>query len=550
MFGWGDTRGMSVRGLRLRLVPLFLSICVAAYATTAPASAATTINLVRLAAQPTGGALLQLTFTGSVPVYHILGAGTTDVTINLDATSLGPTVTPTLPGAGDVASVTAVSTGTNSSFTLHLTSAAPVRVRPGANTLLFDVSPPDSLNNFLGNLAPPPSASGLGPITEVVFLKYADISEVAGVLSATSNIAPNDTFYPQQSNIGTSSLTGTFGGGGGAFNTTQQPQVFSGGGFGAQPGTAQRVNDNIAVDRRLNAIILSGTQDVIDGYKALIDKIDVPLQSVLLETQIIELDETGSHNVGLDASPDGTGIIANASNGTGGTTGGGLLARTLQTATAQASFQANLYAQVVEGNAKIIAKPRVLAQSGQQASILTGDALPIITSIVSGTSNTISQQVNYVNVGVNLQIEPRVSSDGFVTSHIYSEVSSVTGYTQGIPQISQRTASTVATVHDGDAFVIGGLLQENEIRTLTKIPFIGDIPLLGAFFRHVSTSSQLTNLYLIVTPHVVGGPANTTSQPKPFPTSFPLDAAPPPPDGGTYHLSSPPTPLPSPTTHP
>ena len=542
---------MSVRGLCLRLSSLLLSISVAAVATATPALAATTINVVRLAAQPTGGALLQLTFSGGLPVYHVVGAGTAEVTINLDNTVLGPAVTPTLPGAGDVASVTAVSTGTNSSFTLHLTSVAPVRVRPGANTLLFDVSPPDALNSFLGGLNQTPASTGLGPLTEVVFLKYADISEIAGVLSQTSNIATNDTFYPQQSNIGTSSLTGTFGGGGGAaYSTTQQPQVFSGGAFGAQPGVAQRVNDNIAVDRRLNAIILSGTQDQIDGFKTLIAKIDVPLQSVLLETQIVELDETATHNVGLDASPDGTGIIANGSGGTSGTTGGGFLTRTLQTATSQASFQANLYAQIVEGNAKIIAKPRILAQSGQQASILTGDALPIITSIVSGTTNTISQQVNYVNVGVNLQIQPRVSSDGFVTSHIYSEVSSVTGYTQGIPQISQRTASTIATVHDGDAFVIGGLLQQNEIRTLTKIPFIGDIPIIGAFFRHNNTSSQLTNLYLIVTPHVVGGPANTTSHPAPFPTSFPLDANPPAPQDSTYHLSQPPTPLPSPTTHP
>lgn len=111
--------------------------------------------------------------------------------------------------------------------------------------------------------------------------------------------------------------------------------------------------------------------------------------------------------------------------------------------------------------------------------------------------------MNYVNVGVNLQIQPRVSSDGFVTSHIYSEVSSVTQFIQGVPQISQRTATTTATVRDGESFVIGGLLQDNEIRNLTKLPFIGDIPLIGVFFRHVNTSHTQTNLYIVVTPHVV-----------------------------------------------
>ncbi len=543
---------MSVPAFRPRLLSLSV-LCFSLVAIAMPASAAT-LNTVALTPQPTGGVLIQLNFAGAAPTYHVTGAGTAEVTLSLDGTSFGGSVPALVPGAGSVANITTLSNGTNSTLSIHLVSAAPVRIRPGTNTLLLDVSAPiNPLNSFLNTLTPTPAAIGLGPTNEVVFLKYADISEVAGLLSATSTIGTNDTFYPQQSNIGTSSLTGTFGGGAGtgAYAAPVQ-QIFQGGGaFGQQTGVSQRVNENIAVDRRLNAIILSGTPEVVAGLKALIDKIDVPLQSVLLETQIVELNETGSKNVGLDLSPDGTGILVNASGGANSTTtGGGALARTLSPLTTQATLQANLYAQIVQGNAKIIAKPRILAQSGQQASILTGDALPIITSIVSGTTNTISQQVNYVNVGVNLQIEPRVSSDGFVTSHIYSEVSSVTGYTQGIPQISQRTATTIATVRNGEAFAIGGLLQQNEIRTLTKVPFIGDVPILGAFFKHISTSSQETNLYLIVTPHIVGGPANTTSVPAPFPTSFPLDADPAAPAGSTYHLSVPATPLPLATTKP
>jgi general secretion pathway protein D len=540
---------MSVLGLRPRLLSL-ICVIVAALSVPAPALAASTVTVIVLSPQPTGGALLQVSFSGGVPLYHVIGAGTSDVTVNLDGTTLGPQVSPVIQGTADVTSVTATSTGTNSSLTLHLSGATPVRIRPTQNALLLEVSPPPAQGNPFGSLLSTPSVTGLGPVTEVVFLKYADISEVAGLLSQNSNIASNDTFSPQQSNVGTSQLNGSFGGGG-AYAQPVQQQIFQGGGaFGQSTGLATRVNENIAVDRRLNAIILSGTADVVADLKELIAKIDVPLQSVLLETQIVELDETASKNVGLDASPDGTGALVNASGGTGGTTGGGVLARTLSTQTSQASLQAILYAQEVEGHSKVIAKPRILAQSGQQASILTGDAIPIITNIVSGTTNTVSQQVNYVNVGVNLQIEPRVSSDGFVTSHIYSEVSSVTSYTSGIPEISQRTASTVATVKDGEAFIIGGLLQENEIKTLTKIPFIGDIPIIGAFFKYLSSSSTQSNLYLVVTPHIVRGPANTTSNPSPFPTSFPLELDGPKPSNATYHLSTVPTPLPSPTTHP
>lgn len=365
--------------------------------------------------------------------------------------------------------------------------------------------------------------------TLVLFLKYADVSEIAGVLVANSNVAPNDVFMPQQSNIGTSSVGGSFGGGsafgGGSGNGGFNPpaaQDFSGGSAaGEQQGLGQRISDNVAIDRRLNAIILSGPPQVIAALRATIDKLDVPVPSVFLETQIVELTSSAARNVGLDFSPDGSGIVVNGSSSSttdtsGGTaTGGGFVSRTAAFPSGTLTFMANLYAQISAGNGRIIARPRILAQSGQPASILTGDALPITTNIViAGASSTTAQQVNYVNVGVNLQIQPRVSSDGFVTSHIYSEVSSVTGFISGnIPQISQRTASTIATVHDGQAIVIGGLLQDNEIRNLTRLPFISDIPLIGSFFKHVNTTKTQTNLYIIVTPHII--PVGGSSAPPP-----------------------------------
>jgi general secretion pathway protein D len=96
-----------------------------------------------------------------------------------------------------------------------------------------------------------------------------------------------------------------------------------------------------------------------------------------------------------------------------------------------------------------------------------------------------------------------VTYDGYVTTHIYCEVSSVESYVQGIPEISQRTASTMATVKDGEPFVIGGLLQTSELKSLAKLPFLGDLPLLGKLFQHVDNSYSETNLYVVVTPHII-----------------------------------------------
>ena len=117
--------------------------------------------------------------------------------------------------------------------------------------------------------------------------------------------------------------------------------------------------------------------------------------------------------------------------------------------------------------------------------------------------NGVQQQVQYVNVGVTLQIAPRVSGDGFVSSHIYCVVSSVTGFSQGYPTISQRQAETAATVRDGDSFVIGGLTQDENLNTRSKIPLLGDIPIIGQAFRTDRGTRSKTELYIVVTPHIV-----------------------------------------------
>jgi general secretion pathway protein D len=126
-----------------------------------------------------------------------------------------------------------------------------------------------------------------------------------------------------------------------------------------------------------------------------------------------------------------------------------------------------------------------------------------LTSIALSGVNAVSQQVQYVNVGVTLQIAPRVSSDGFVTSHVFCVVSSVTGTSQGYPTISQREAETSATVRDGETFVIGGLTEDSDIASNSNFPVIGKLPILGGLFGNRTWTKSKTELYIMVTPHVV-----------------------------------------------
>lgn len=327
----------------------------------------------------------------------------------------------------------------------------------------------------------------------LVMLEYADVSEVAGLLADSGAIKPNDTFVPRSPGFGSTSASGM----GNSYNPGAQTQT------GEAQSLGQPVNANIAIDRRLNAIWLRGDTETIKRLKAQIAAIDRPIDTVMLETQIVELTETGARNIGLDLA-NANGQVATAYGSYGNiSSSGGAFPLTRYQFNGTVNVQAALYAQIQKGEGKILSRPRIAAQSGASARIVTGDAIPILTSITLSGVNGVSQQVQYVNVGVTLQIAPRVTEEGIVSSHIYCVVSSVTGYLQGYPTISQREAETFATVRDGESFVIGGLSQESSIKNRSKLPILGDLPILSILAGASKISKQKTELYIMVTPHVI-----------------------------------------------
>ena len=353
-------------------------------------------------------------------------------------------------------------------------------------------------------LTPPAGPSGLiageGEDFQIVKLKYADVSEIVGLLTGNQTIKSNDDFSPQEPNFGSSGVAagGYFGGGGGIPAT---PILSAPNGVViSNDSVGQAVDSEIGIDRRLNAVVLRGPPARLAEIRREIAMLDVPVTSVVLETQFVELSESGARNLGLDfnnANGQITAVNVDYSKGFPG------FSDTPRHGGVNAAFQVALYAQIAKGEGKIVSKPRISAQSGETAKIVTGDALPILTAIALSGVNAVQQQVEYVNVGVTLQIAPRITDDGYVTAHVFAVVSSVTGFSQGYPTISQREASTSATVRDGEPFVIGGLTEESRIANKSKIPLLGDIPLLGTLFTTEHTNRATRDLYIVVTPHIV-----------------------------------------------
>lgn len=333
---------------------------------------------------------------------------------------------------------------------------------------------------------------------QIVKLKYADVSEIVGLLTGNQAIKPNDDFTPQEPNFGSSGASGSYFGSGGV---APSPILATPNGIVvSSDSVGQAIDGTIGIDRRLNAVVLRGPPSRVAAIRRQIEMLDVPVTSVVLETQFVELSETGARNLGLDFNnPNGQIGAVNVSYSRGFPG----VSDTPRFGGVTASFQVALYAQIAKGEGRIVSTPRISAQSGGTAKIVTGDALPILTSIALSGVNAVQQQVEYVNVGVTLQIAPRVADDGFVTAHVFAVVSSVTGFSQGYPTISEREASTSATVRDGEPFVIGGLTEESRIQNKSKLPLLGDIPLVGSLFRVEHTNRAKRDLYIVVTPHIV-----------------------------------------------
>jgi len=446
---------------------------------------------------------LILNFSQGVPQYAISSNDSSRDVITLNRTSRAPGANSPTISIGPLKDI--AFSPRDGGLSLIFTGGSPLHLEVsafGGQSLIVSARTPDIRRSTVAA----PTAASLSPLLAyqdpgpgndefvVVPLKYADVSEIVGLLSSGPPQKPNDSFIPQEPAFGSSGINN-----GNNYVGTQNLNALN----QDTPPYGSQVDDTIGIDRRLNAVIIRGPADRVRRLKAMIAALDVPVTSVLLETIFVELTETGARNVGLDFknSAGRIGVVtfnSGAFTPTAGVNGG--LTNAGQTS---AALQAAIYAQVEKGEGRILSKPRIAAQSGSSAKIITGDALPILTSIALSGVNAVSQQVQYVNVGVTLQIAPRVSEDGFVTSHIFCEVSSVTGNSQGYPTISQREASTTATVLDGQYFVIGGLTQENNLSTREKVPFLGDIPGVGELFKLHHGNSSKTQLYIVVTPHIV-----------------------------------------------
>jgi general secretion pathway protein D len=384
----------------------------------------------------------------------------------------------------------------------------------------------------------------------VIFLRYADAAQLLPVLQQLIGQAAD--VIPAASSHGGNAATG------GSGTTAPAPPPVSG-------NSAPRAKGEPVVTRfeGANAIIISGPADIQRTLGEVVRQLDTRRDQVLVEAIIVEISNDAARKLGVQfllAGKPGTGIPFAATNYSNAdpnilTIGGAIEARKLATTTttvngtttttstdnavsdqlAQAAVSSILsagggfagFANMIGKNAvfgaiinavqsdtksNILSTPSVLTLDNQEAKLLVGQEVPVTTG--QALSNNFDNQFRTVqrqNVGVQLEVKPQINSGGAIKLYLRQEVSSIAGpVATGSPDLifNKRQIETTVTVDDGEIIALGGLLDDNERRTIERIPLLSDIPGIGELFKSRSRTHTKTNLMVFIRPTILRSKAD------------------------------------------
>ncbi len=260
---------------------------------------------------------------------------------------------------------------------------------------------------------------------------------------------------------------------------------------------------NRAVGREPMKLMVRGTRSAINEAKQYLSQIDVAYKQVALQMQVVEIRKSDALQLGLDWTLLTTGPLRffNMSQG-GGTPGTpGTIGLEDQRGIYTNQLQATI--DELDGALKVLSVPNTFVRDGGQSEIFVGDTIRYIESIQS-TQNGVQVQTKDLDVGISLQVRPRVGADGniamqlFVNSSLLNRFDSVPGGGQ-LPQTSERRQTTEFGMKSGEMIALGGLIQDIDRNTVSGIPILKDLPIIGKLFSRTTTSRDQTSLVFFIT---------------------------------------------------
>lgn len=404
---------------------------------------------------------------------------------------------------------------------------------------------PDAVSRMAAIVSDLDKRASAGTDIQVVFLQNADAGALLPVLQQLAGQQVQVTV------VNSAPQSGEGGQATGAGATVSTTPVGS-----APPGPGRAV---IARYEGANALVISAPPDVQRSLGEVIRKLDVRQEQVLVEAIIVEISDNAAKQLGVQFLLAGTGsnsvpfAVTNYSNSApnllaiAGAIGARELDRTQTTTTdgvtttgrtssaagdalEQAAVQSllgvsgslfgfggeigndALFGAVINAvksdtASNVLSTPSIMTLDNQEAKILVGQEVPITTGeALSPNFDNAFRTVQRQNVGVQLEVKPQINAGGAIKLFLRQEVSSIAGpVATGSADliINKREIETTVTVDDGDIIALGGLIDENERRTIEKVPLLGDIPLVGEVFKSRSRSRTKTNLMIFIRPTIV-----------------------------------------------
>lgn len=305
--------------------------------------------------------------------------------------------------------------------------------------------------------------------------------------------------------------------------------------------------DRVQVDPRTNTLLVRATLDTLAQVRALVNRLDVPVRQVLIEARIVIANNNFDQQFGAQLGLSGVGkvgsngLVTTSGNNTATSTtvnsflGNG---RNFPVALGQLSNRYNINLPVTaagagtlglallgskylvdlelsalqaEGKGEVVSTPRVITANAKEASIEQGVEIPYQESTSSGATS-----VSFKKAVLSLDVTPQITPDGRIIMDLKVRKDDIgkivpTGNGGSVPSIDTRKVTTQVLVNNGQTVVLGGIYEDTKQTSISKIPLLGDIPLLGALFRHTEHQNDRTELLVFITPKILNQALNVNS---------------------------------------
>ncbi len=324
------------------------------------------------------------------------------------------------------------------------------------------------------------------------------------------------------------------------FGAGAQRRSGSSGTSGSYPGNSEVGDAVISIDPETRSLVVIADERTRQYISQVVSNLDRPKPQVLIKVVFMELTHNNASDIGIEGGwgknigNSTTGAVANAfgmsaiNNAISGSNavplnafgqpitafqpmppGAGLYQIFSQ------DYQVTLRAIAQAGKAKVLSRPSIIARNNQPATITVGQSVPLVTGTRFDNYGNAINTYQYTSVGIILRVTPFITSDSMVEMILSPETSDLVqdrsqwvpiSSTASAPLINQRSADTVVVTADGQTVIIGGLMYDSKAEAEYKVPFLGDVPLLGNLFKRKTKNDSKTELLIFLTPYIISSP--------------------------------------------